>query len=150
MSDRPRRPSGGDPPNPPGGKFFMGAPEGSEEFFEAAKDGKLLIQRCSACGEHQFYPRKVCVHCGSSAVEWAEASGKGTVHTYTVIHQQGMPVWRDQVPYVAAIIDLEEGVRMTSNVVDVEPSAVSIGMGVEVTFVDEGMYVLPRFRPAGS
>jgi hypothetical protein len=129
-------------------KFFMGIPEESEPFFEAAKDGKLLVQRCSSCGEHQFYPRKICIHCGSSALDWVEASGRGTVHTYTVIHQQGMPGWRDEVPYVAAIIDLEEGVRMTSNVIDVSGSDVSIGMPVEVTFVDEGMYILPRFRPA--
>jgi hypothetical protein len=129
-------------------KFFMGMPEESEPFFEAAKDGKLLVQRCSSCGEHQFYPRKLCIHCGSSAVDWTEASGAGTVHTYTVIHQQGMPGWRDEVPYVAAIIDLEEGVRMTSVVVDVEPSDVSVGMPVEVTFVDEGSFVLPRFRPS--
>jgi uncharacterized protein len=134
----------------PRGKFFMAAPEESEEFFEATKDGRLLIQRCTSCNEHQFYPRKICIHCGSSGVEWVQASGKGTVHTYTVIHQQGMPLWRDEVPYVAAIIDLEEGVRMTSNVVDVQPADMSIGMPVEVTFVDEGMYVLPRFRPAPS
>jgi hypothetical protein len=71
------------------------------------------------------------------------------VHTFTVIHQQGMPGWRDEVPYVAAIIDLEEGVRMTSNIVDCAPGDVSVEMGVEVTFVDEGMYTLPKFRPAG-
>jgi uncharacterized OB-fold protein len=59
-----------------------------------------------------------------------------------------MPGWRDEVPFVAAIIDLEEGVRMTSNVVDVDPASMTIGMPVEVTFVDEGMYVLPRFRPS--
>jgi uncharacterized OB-fold protein len=131
-------------------KFFMGIPEESEPFFEAAREQKLLIQRCSACGEHQFYPRKVCVQCGSFDLEWVQASGRGTVHTFTVIHQQGMPGWRDEVPYVAAIIDLEEGVRMTSNVVEADPAAVTVGMSVEVTFVDEGMYVLPRFRPSGG
>jgi uncharacterized protein len=123
-------------------------PEESEPFFEAAKGGKLLVQTCTACGEYQFYPRKICIHCGSSDVAWAEASGRGSVHTYTVIHQQGMPGWRDEVPYVAAVIDLDEGVRMTSNVVDVDPADVRVGMPVEVTFVDEGAYVLPRFRPA--
>lgn len=129
-------------------KFFMGVPEHSDDFFDAAREGKLLIQRCASCGEHQFYPRGLCIHCGDAAVEWTEASGKGTVHTYTVIHQQGMPGWRDETPFVAAIIDLEEGVRMTSNVVEVDPSEVRIGMDVEVVFVDEGPYVLPRFRPA--
>jgi hypothetical protein len=128
----------------------MGIPEGAEPFFDAASDGKLLIQRCADCDEYQFFPRTVCIHCGGDNVDWAEASGRGTVHTYTVIHQQGMPGWRDEVPYVAAIIDLEEGVRMTSNIVEVAPGEVSVGMPVEVTFVDEGSLVLPRFRPVTS
>lgn len=131
-------------------KFFMGVPEHSEEFFEAARDKRLLIQKCSSCGEYQFYPRHICIHCGADTVEWVEASGKGTVHTFTVIHQQGMPGWRDEVPFVAAIIDLAEGVRMTSNVVDVAPTDVTIGMSVEVTYVDEGTYVLPRWRPTAG
>jgi len=128
-------------------KFFMGAPEGADEFFEAAKEQRLLIQRCGDCNSYQFYPRQVCVHCGSSNVSWAEATGRGTVHTFTVIHQQGMPGWREEVPYVAAVIDLEEGARMTTNVVECAPADVRIGMPVTVTFVDEGQYVLPRFRP---
>jgi uncharacterized OB-fold protein len=127
-------------------KFFIGAPEGSDPFFAAARDGKLLIQRCADCADYQFYPRQICVHCGSTNVDWAEASGRGTVHTFTVIHQQGMPGWREETPYVAAVIDLEEGPRMTSNVVGCDPSAVTVGASVEVTFVDEGTYVLPRFR----
>lgn len=129
-------------------KFFMAPPERSERFFEATKEGKLLIQRCGDCKEHQFYPRSICIHCGSANVDWVESSGKGTVHTYTVIHRQGMPGWRDEVPYVAAIIDLEEGVRMTSNVIEVDPAEVHIGMSVAVTFVDEGPLVCPRFKPA--
>jgi uncharacterized protein len=133
-------------------KFFMGIPEESEPFFDAAREQRLVIQKCSACNEHQHYPRKVCIHCGSSELEWVEAAGNGTVHTYTVIHQQGMPGWRDEVPYVAAIIDLDEGVRMTTTVVECSPDQMSIGMPVTVTFVDEGQepgrYVLPRFRPA--
>jgi len=129
-------------------KFFMSPPEGAERFFEATKEGKLLIQSCPSCGRKQFYPRKICIHCGSPDVEWVEASGRGAVHTYTVIHQQGMPGWREEVPYVSAIIDLEEGVRMTANVVECAPADVRIEMPVEVTFVDEGMYTLPKFRPA--
>jgi uncharacterized protein len=129
-------------------KWFMDPPEEADEFFEAAKEGRLLIQKCTACGKFQFYPRKICIHCGSPDIEWFEASGRGTVHTFTVIHQQGMPGWRDETPYPAAIIDLEEGVRMTSMIVDCEPKDVSVGMAVEVKFVDEGTYVLPRFRPA--
>ena len=129
-------------------KFFMDAPEESEYFFEAAREGKFVIQKCTKCGEYQFYPRKLCIHCGSPDVEWAQASGRGVVHTFTVIHR-GMPGWREEGPYVAAIVQLEEGPRMTTNIVECAPSDVKIDTPVEVTFVDEGQYVMPRFRPAG-
>jgi uncharacterized OB-fold protein len=128
-------------------KFLMDPPEESEPFFDAARENKLLIQRCPSCGKHQFYPRKICKHCGSPDVEWVEASGRGVVHTYTVIHR-GMPGWREEGPYVAAIVELAEGARMTTNIVDCAPDDVSIDMPVAVKFVDEGRYVLPRFRPA--
>jgi hypothetical protein len=128
-------------------KSFLDPPEEAQPFFDAAREQRLLIQHCPACGKHQFYPRKICKHCGDPNVEWVDASGKGTVHTFTVIHR-GIPGWVDEGPYVAAVIDLEEGARMTSNVVECAPADVSIGMPVEVTFVDEGQLVLPRFRPA--
>jgi uncharacterized OB-fold protein len=128
-------------------KFFMEAPEESQYFFDAAREGKFVIQKCTACGEYQFYPRKICIHCGSLEVEWAPASGRGVVHTFTVIHR-GMPGWREEGPYVAAIVQLEEGPRMTTNIVECAPSDVKIDMPVEVRFVDEGQYVFPRFRPA--
>ena len=128
-------------------KFFMDPPEESEAFFEAARDHRFLIQKCIACGEYQFYPRKICIHCGSSGVEWVEASGRGVVHTFTVVHR-GMPGWREEGPYVAAIVQLEEGPRITTNIVECASSDVKIEMPVEVTFVDEGQYVMPRFRPA--
>lgn len=127
-------------------KMFMDPPEESQPFFDGAREHKLLIQRCRACGTNQFYPRKLCIHCGSLDVEWTQASGRGSVHTYTVVHR-GMPGWREEGPYVAAIVDLVEGVRMTTNVIDCRPEDVTVDMPVEVVFVDEGQYVLPRFRP---
>ncbi len=128
-------------------KHFPEPPEDAQPFFDAAREHRLLIQRCAACGAHQFYPRKICTSCGATNPEWVEASGRGRVHTYTVIHQ-GIPGWREEGPYVAAVIDLEEGPRMTSNVIGCRPEDVSVGMPVEVVFVDEGELVLPRFRPA--
>jgi uncharacterized OB-fold protein len=128
-------------------KYFMDPPEESQAFFDAAREQKFLIQCCTACGKHQFYPRKLCIHCGDPGIEWVEASGRGTVHTYTVIHR-GIPGWREEGPYVAAVIDLEEGPRMTNNIIGCRPEDVSVDMPVEVVFVDEGQYVLPRFRPA--
>lgn len=128
-------------------KRFPEPPEESQAFFDGAREGKLLVQRCTSCGEHQFYPRTICVHCGAETVDWVEASGRGTVHTFTVVHR-GIPGWVEDGPYVAAVIDLEEGVRMTSNVVGCPPDEVSVGMAVQATFVDEGAFVLPRFTPA--
>lgn len=129
-------------------KSFLDPPEEAQPFLDAARERRLVVQRCTTCGEHQFYPRKVCIHCGGDGIEWVEASGRGSVHTYTIIHR-GLPGWREGGPYVAAIVDLEEGVRMTTNVIDCAPDDVEVGMPVEVTFVDEGAYVLPRFRPVG-
>lgn len=129
-------------------KIFMDPPEEAELFFSAAREGKLMIQRCPSCGEHQFYPRTICSRCGSPDVEWVEASGRGSVHTFTVIHQNRMPGWADELPYVVAIVELEEGPRMTSNVVDCDPGDVRIDMPVEVVFRSEGGHTLPRFRPA--
>jgi hypothetical protein len=128
-------------------KTFLDPPEEAQPFFDAAREHRLVIQRCSACGKYQFYPRKMCVHCGSVDLEWIEASGRGTVHTFTVVHR-GIPGWVEDGPYVAAVIDLDEGVRMTSNIVDCPPSDVTVDMPVEVTFVLEGQDFLPRFRPA--
>lgn len=128
-------------------KSFLDPPEGSQPFFDAAREHRLLIQRCGSCGRHQFYPRNICTACGSTDVEWVEASGRGSVHTFTVIHR-GIPGWVEEGPYVAAIVDLEEGARMTTNIVDCRPEDVAIDMPVVASFVDEGKYVLPRFRPA--
>lgn len=126
-------------------------PEPTEEVvpvLEAAAEGRLLIQRCAACGTHQFYPRVHCTHCGAGTPEWVEASGRGSVHTFSVVHRNGMPGWRDEVPYVVAVIELSEGPRIMTNVVDCDPGDVSVDMPVQVTFVEQGEQTLPKFRPA--
>lgn len=126
-------------------------PEPTEEVvpvLEAAAEGKLLIQRCAACGAHQFYPRIHCMHCGAGTPEWVEASGRGRVHTFSVVHRNGMPGWRDEVPYVVAVIELSEGPRIMTNVVDCDPGDVAVEMAVEVVFVEQGEQTLPKFRPA--
>ena len=119
-------------------------------FWEAAHEGRLLIQRCESCDAVQFYPRALCTSCGTGPPAWLEASGRGTVHTFTVVRQNLMPPFKDLAPYVLAIIDLEEGVRMMGNVLECDPAEVHIGMAVEVFFepaTDE--LSLPMWRPAG-
>ncbi len=120
----------------------------SEPYWKAAAEGKLLIQSCPSCGNKQFYPRALCTQCGGDP-EWYEASGSGTVHTFTVVRQMGMRAFREELPYVVAMVELDEGPMMMGNVTDCDPEAVSIGMPVEVHFVrvddDTG---IPYWRPA--
>jgi uncharacterized OB-fold protein len=107
--------------------------------------------RCNDCNEAYFYPRPICPKCFSRNTEWFQASGKGTLHAFAIVHRGPTPAFRDVVPYVVAMIDLEEGPRMPSNLVDVtmEPEQIKIGMPVEVVFEDvTDTITLPKFRPA--
>ena len=123
----------------------------SAEFWDAARRHQLVIQQCLECQKFRFYPRSVCPHCLSDRFAWRAASGRGAVYSFTVIHRAPSAAFRDRVPYVLALIELEEGVRMMSNVVDCEPGALKIGMPVEVVFEEVTADVtLPKFRPAGS
>ena len=122
-------------------------------YWEATKEGRLLIKQCNGCGRPFFYPRAACPRCWSADTEWREASGRGTVYTYTVVHQNDLPPFRDRVPYVVAEIDLEEGVRMTSNVESIDPEDVRCGMPVVVAFRSEPKsetetVAIPVFNPA--
>lgn len=116
------------------------------QFWEGVAEGVLRVQRCDDCGRHVFYPRAVCPHCGSTWLSWVEASGAGEVHAFTVVHRAPAD-YRDEAPYVVALVDLEEGVRMMTRLVDVEPAAVRVGMPVEVAIRGEPR--LPHFRPRG-
>lgn len=103
-------------------------------FWEGANSHKLLIQRCVNCQRHQFYPRFFCGACAGD-VEWVQTSGNGQVHSFTIVRQNGTPPFDGLVPYVLALIDLDEGVRMMGNVVDIAVEDVTIGMPVEVGFL---------------
>ncbi len=121
----------------------------AKPFWEGARERKLLIQKCKDCEKFIFYPRIVCPYCFSENVEWVEASGKGTIYSYTVVVNNAPSAFIDDMPYVVAIIKLEEGVQMLSNIVDCEPSELKCDMPVEVTFEklnDE--FTLPKFKPA--
>lgn len=121
----------------------------TEAYWAAAREHRFVIQRCKTCGEHQFYPRGVCSHCLSSDLEWMDASGRGTVYSYSVNYRAPHPGFADDLPFVLAIVELEEGPRMMTNIVDCDPESVTIGMAVTVTFDDVTDEVtLPKFRPA--
>lgn len=136
----------------PAPRFDLPSPDlESQPFWDAARDRKLLIQRCHACGEAIFYPRPFCPHCWSDRVEWIEASGRATLYTWSVVHRNDLPPFPERVPYVAAVVDLEEGPRMLTNVVDCPFDELRVGMSLEVAFnpiSDE--FTLPVFRPAST
>ena len=123
--------------------------EEAEPFFAGLLEQKLLLQRCAQCGQLGHPPRMACAQCHSFDFEWSQASGRGTVYSYAVTHQPIHPALVDHTPFATVQIELEEGPRMTSNLVDVSPDEIEIGMAVEVVFeriTDE--VTLPLFRRA--
>lgn len=116
----------------------------SEPYWAAAKQGRLLLKKCSDCGELHFYPRAICPSCLSGNTEWVAASGRGTVYSYSIMR-------RAAAPYAIAYVTLDEGVTMMTNIVDCDPGAIAIGQAVEVTFrATEGGHALPVFRPVAN
>ena len=123
--------------------------EESRGWWEALARHELYFQRCRDCGTKRFYPRALCPRCLSSSTEWVRASGRGAVYSFTVTHQNQAPGFREELPYVLAIVELDEGVRIMTNVVGCAPDAIRIGMRVEVVFDDVTAEItLPKFRPA--
>lgn len=123
----------------------------TKPFWEAAKDGRLLVQECKSCNSPIFFPRDRCPKCWSQDLQWIEASGKGTIYAFSITYEGVEDVFKEDLPIVLAWIDLPEGIRMQSNIVECDPDDVSIGMDVEVVFekVTEDIS-LPYFKPASG
>lgn len=122
----------------------------TQPFWDAARDGRLLIKRCNACTKTYFYPRPFCPHCWSEDVEWVEASGQATLYTWSVVYRNDLPPFPDRVPYVAAVVDLAEGPRMMTNVVECDFDALEVGMALEAVFHPTSDEItIVQFRPAG-
>jgi uncharacterized OB-fold protein len=125
----------------------------SRPYWEAARHGVLVIQRCAACATYVHYPKAACPRCGSPDLRPTPVSGRGTVHTFTVSHYVGAPGFENETPYVIALVELEEqpGLRLISNLRGCPPTAVRVGMPVEVTFEEVTPEVtLPQFKPRAS
>jgi len=120
-------------------------------FWQAAAEHRLVVQRCTACEHTRHPPAPVCPECRSAEYDWRELSGRGEIYTYTIVH---LPIAAGQaLPFVVAVIALEDagGVRIISNVVDVEPDAVAIGLPVELVWEDMSAdLAIPRFRPVSE
>lgn len=118
-------------------------------FWDAAQAGRLIIKRCQACAKYHFYPRPFCPHCWSDQVEWVDASGRATLYTWSVVHRNDLPPFPGRVPYVAAVVDLAEGPRMMTNVVDCDFDALRAGMALVAVFhpISDDVTIV-QFRPA--
>ncbi len=119
----------------------------SQPFWDGCRERRLRLQYCPDSGQWVFYPRALDPHSWSTHLQWRDASGRGTVASFIVVHKPGHPAFQDEVPYVVALIDLEEGPRMLSNVVGCAPEQVRIGQAVRVHWVEQGDEVLPKFIP---
>jgi uncharacterized protein len=119
-------------------------------FWEAANRHELQLPFCDACERYFFYPRALCPHCGSRKLSWSTATGKGHVYTFCIQYRNSVPGMSDAVPFVTAIVELEEGPRLMTLLVGVDPKpeSVSCDLRVQVDFIDlESGQSLPVFRP---
>jgi len=121
----------------------------SQPFWDGARAHRLLVQKCRDCATHWHPPSTICPACGSRAHEWIASSGKGTVFSFVTYHRLYNTGWKDELPYVVAVIELEEGARFLSNIVGIDPADIVCDMAVEAIFEDVTPDVtLPKFRPA--
>ena len=116
-------------------------------YWNAARERKLLIRKCKACNEFHFMPRYLCPNCWSDRLEWVEAKGTGKVHSFSIVRRASSAAYAPRVPYVLALIELDEGPRMMANVLGDDALAVAIDDQVKVTFEDRGDGALiPQFN----
>ncbi len=124
------------------------ADEASQEFYDGAKEGRLMLLRCSQCGRYRLPPHERCADCWSTEAEWAQASGRGKLYTFGVMHQKYHPAFAEATPYNYAIVELEEGPRLVTNIVECENDDLRTDMPVEAVFDDVSEETtLIRFRP---
>ena len=122
--------------------------EVSRPYWEAAKRHQLALQKCQACGYYRYPPGDTCPRCLSGSLMWVKASGRGTVYTWTVFHKVYHPAFAGEAPYAVVAVELEEGPRLLTNLVDCKIDDIKVGMPVEVVFDDVTEDItLPKFRP---
>ena len=123
----------------------------TKPFWDGCKEGKLIVQQCDVCHKFQTYYRAFCCHCWSTKLTDVTSIGTGTVWGTTVTYRNSTPGWEDTVPYVMSIIELTEGPKVVTNVINCDPESVYVGMPVTVTFVDVTEDItLPYFEPAAG
>lgn len=121
----------------------------SKPFWDAAREGRFLIARCRACGTAHHYPRPFCPSCWSDDVAWEDASGLATLYTWSTVHVNEAEPFHSWLPYVAAVVDLAEGPRVMTNVVDCDPASLRVGMALRLSFREATEVIsTPVFVPA--
>jgi len=119
----------------------------SKFYWEAAAREELVLKRCKSCGKHHFPPRHLCPACWSDALEWTPSRGEGAVYSFTVMHRAPMPVFAKRVPYVVALIDLDDGPRMMANIIGDDALETQVGDRVLVCYEERGAAgKVPQFR----
>lgn len=121
----------------------------NREYWEGCKKRELRAQKCRDCGKLRFPPQPMCPNCTSTDTEWIKLSGRGKIYTWTVVYPPVLPAFEDKTPYNVIMVQLDEGIRMVSSLVDCDNDRIKMNMPVEVLFDDVAEDVtLPRFRPA--
>ncbi|MGO8863713.1 MAG: Zn-ribbon domain-containing OB-fold protein [Acidimicrobiales bacterium] len=119
----------------------------SRHYWQSAAEGRLVVQHCTSCGVYQFYPRALCATCAGET-EWVDATGRGTLHTFTIIRQNRSEAFAALSPYAVGIVELEEGIRMMTNIVECDVEQLQVGMALEVLILKAADDVgLPFWRP---
>lgn len=118
------------------------------EFYAHAANGELRFQRCDDCATWRHMPRHTCAQCGSAKWHWALSSGRGTLYSWTVTHRSFHPGFNEDLPYAIAIVEMEEGVRIVSQIQDLQNEDYRLGLPLKVGFVERGEFTLPIFHTA--
>lgn len=116
-------------------------------FWDGAMEGRLMLVKCAACGTVRLPWSKYCDECLSDELSWIQASGRGTLRTFAIMHQRYHPAFEPDLPYNVAIVELEEGPRMPTNIVNAANGELRVGMAVEVVFEPHDDVALPKFQP---
>jgi uncharacterized OB-fold protein len=130
----------------PGSRPLPELRDAGRMYWTSAANGVLVVPECEACGCVFWHPRPQCPHCGSDRVGWKECAGSGTIHTFTVVRQASDAWFRERVPYVVAMVDLDEGVRIMTNIVGAGAADAKIGTRVSVRFDVHGDVGIPVFE----
>jgi uncharacterized protein len=123
--------------------------EDTRPFWDAAREHRFLIRTCNACGQIHHYPRPFCPSCWSDDLSWTEASGAATLYTWSTVYMNDLPPFNDRLPYIAAVVELAEGPKVMTNIVDCDDKDLRIGMALHVQYrVLDDTIVAPYFAPA--